>query len=274
MALYYLLLVAAVQGITEFLPVSSSGHLALLPGLTGMPDQGSAVDVAAHVGTLGAVVLYFRSDVARCAKGAIGLLRGRARSPDEMLALCLAAATVPVVVAGAALALTGLDEHLRSAAVVGWATLGFGLVLYWADSTGGAERDADGWTLRDAVVLGLWQALALIPGASRSGVVISGARRLGFARRDAARLAMLMSIPTIIAAGVLTGAEAAAAADAAFLGPAAVVAAVSFLCALGALRLMMRFLESYSFKPYVYYRIALGAAVLLAAPELQAAPGS
>lgn len=273
MALYYLLLVAAVQGITEFLPVSSSGHLALLPVLTGLPDQGSAVDVAAHVGTLGAVVVYFRSDVARCAKGALGLLRGRARSPDEMLALCLAAATVPVVVAGTALALTGLDEHLRSAAVVGWATLGFGLVLYWADSTGGAERNADGWTLKDAVVLGLWQALALIPGASRSGVVISGARRLGFARRDAARLAMLMSIPTIIAAGVLTGAEAAAA-DAALLVPAAIVAAVSFACALAALRLMMRFLESYSFKPYVYYRVALGAAVLLAAPELQAAPVS
>ena len=273
MTLYYLFLTSAVQGITEFIPVSSSGHLVLLPGLTGMPDQGLQLDVAAHVGTLGAVILYFRRDVFRVVKGALGLARGRIRSEDEKLALHLALATVPVVACGALLTVFGLDDAMRSIEVVGWATLAFGIVLYWADATERNDRSADGWTARDAIVMGLWQALALIPGASRSGVVISGARRLGFERKEAARLAMLMSIPTIIAAGALTGAEAAGEADAAFLVDGAVVAAVSFACALMALKLMMRFLEGYTYKPYVYYRIVLGAVLILAAPEIRSATG-
>jgi len=273
MTLYYLFLTSAVQGITEFIPVSSSGHLVLLPGLTGMPDQGLQLDVAAHVGTLGAVILYFRRDVFRVMKGVPGLARGRIRSEDEKLAMHLALATVPVVAFGALLTVFGLDDAMRSIEVVGWATLAFGIVLYWADATERNDRSADGWTARDAIVMGLWQALALIPGASRSGVVISGARRLGFERKDAARLAMLMSIPTIIAAGALTGAEAAGEADAAFLVNGAIVAAVSFACALMALKLMMRFLEGYTYKPYVYYRIVLGALLILAAPEIRSATG-
>lgn len=273
MTLYYLFLTSAVQGITEFIPVSSSGHLVLLPGLTGMTDQGLRLDVAAHVGTLGAVILYFRKDVFRVMKGAVGLVQGRVGSEDQKLALHLALATVPVVAFGALLTIFGLDNAMRSVKVVGWATLVFGLVLYWADATERNDRPAEGWTARDAVVMGLWQALALIPGASRSGVVISGARRLGFKRKEAARLAMLMSIPTIIAAGVLTGAEAAAEADRAFLVNGAIVAAVSFVCALMALKLMMRFLESYTYKPYVYYRIVLGALLIFAAPEIQNATG-
>ena len=273
MTLYYLFLTSAVQGITEFIPVSSSGHLVLLPGLTGMPDQGLQLDVAAHVGTLGAVILYFRRDVLRAAKGVPGLARGRIRSEDERLALHLALATIPVVAFGALLTAFGLDDAMRSIEVVGWATLAFGIVLYWADATERNDRSADGWTARDAIVMGLWQALALIPGASRSGVVISGARRLGFERKDAARLAMLMSIPTIIAAGALTGAEAVGEADAAFLVNGAIVAAVSFACALMALKLMMRFLEGYTYKPYVYYRIVLGAFLILAAPEIRSATG-
>ena len=273
MTLYYLFLTSAVQGITEFITVSSSGHLVLLPVLAGMPDQGLRLDVAAHVGTLGAVILYFRHDVFRVMKGAVGLARGRVGSEDEKLALHLALATVPVVAFGALLTFFNLDEAMRSIEVVGWATLVFGLVLYWADRTKRNDRSADGWTARDAIVMGLWQALALIPGASRSGVVISGARRLGFERKEAARLAMLMSIPTIIAAGTLTGAEAAEEADGAFLVSGAIVAAVSFVCALMALKLMMRFLESYTYKPYVYYRIILGALLILAAPAIRSAAG-
>ena len=273
MTLFYLFLTSAVQGITEFLPVSSSGHLVLLPTLTGMPDQGLQLDVAAHVGTLGAVILYFRRDVLRVLKGALGLARGRVGSADERLALHLALATVPVVACGALLTVSGLDDAMRSVEVVGWATLVFGLALYWADATERNDRSADSWTIRDAVFMGLWQALALIPGASRSGVVISGARRLGFERREAARLAMLMSIPTIIAAGALTGAKAAAEADSTYLVHGAIVAAVSFACALAALKLMMRFLEGYTYKPYVYYRIVLGALLILAGPEIRSATG-
>jgi undecaprenyl-diphosphatase len=263
MPLLHLFLVAIVQGITEFLPVSSSGHLILLPALTGLEDQGQAIDVAVHVGTLGAVMLYFRRDVAVLWRGTGELVRGGLGSKDSYLALCLGVATVPVVVAGLALTLTGLDDALRSAAVIAWATLIFGLVLWWADRTGAEARTAGDWTLRHAVVMGLWQAVALIPGTSRSGITITGARRLGYARHDAARLAMLMSIPTILAAGAVEGVEVIAEADTALLRDGAIAAALAFGSALAALAFMMRLLRSVSFTPYVVYRCVLGVGLLV-----------
>ena len=128
MPILHLILVAIVQGITEFLPVSSSGHLILLPNLTGLDDQGLVIDVAVHVGTLGAVVLYFRQDVGRAFAGLFRL--NDQSDPNARLALGLIVATIPVIVAGFILKLSGLDQALRSVAVVGWSTLIFGLVLY------------------------------------------------------------------------------------------------------------------------------------------------
>ncbi|MBD3677611.1 MAG: undecaprenyl-diphosphate phosphatase [Rhodobacteraceae bacterium] len=262
MTLFHLLLVAALQGLTEFLPVSSSAHLILLPNLTGLEDQGQVIDVAVHVGTLGAVILYFWTDVRRALRGLPKLLRGDVKDPDAWLAFCLGIATVPVVLFGLALKLTGLDDAMRSVTVIGFAMLGFGVVLYWTDQRGGHEKRTEGWSLRDAITMGLWQAVALIPGTSRSGIVISAARHLGYAREDAARLAMLMSIPTILASGVLLGAEVAATADLAAARDGAIAAAFAFVAALFALSLMMRLLRSVSFTPYVIYRVILGAVLI------------
>ena len=264
MPLLSLVLVALIQGVTEFLPVSSSGHLILLPGLTGMEDQGQVIDVAAHLGTLIAVVAYFRRDVARALAGTLDILCGRATT-DRTLAMGLVVATIPVVLAGLVLNLTGLDDAMRSVAVIGWTMLIFGLVLYWADRTGSEEKEARDWTLRDALVMGLWQAVALIPGTSRSGITITGARRLGYERRDAARLAMLMSIPTILASGTLLGLEVAATADTAAMRDGAIVALLSCVAALAALSLMMRLLRSVSYTPYVIYRVILGVVLLAVA---------
>lgn len=260
MPILHLVLVAIIQGITEFLPISSSGHLILLPNLTNLEDQGLVIDVAVHVGTLGAVILYFRQDVRRALHGVFRL--GDANDPDARLALGLIVATVPVVAAGLLLKLSGYDESLRTITVVGWTTLIFGLVLYWADQTGPTGKTARDWTLRDAIVMGLWQVLALIPGTSRSGITITGARQLGYARGEAARLAMLMSIPTIFASGVLIGGEVAATMDAAAARDSAIAAAFAFVAALGALHFMMRLLRSVSFTPYVIYRVALGLVLL------------
>lgn len=262
MPLLHLILVALIQGITEFLPVSSSGHLILLPNLTGLDDQGQIIDVAVHVGTLGAVVLYFWKDVSRAIKGLPKVLRGQIDDQNAWLALCLIAATIPVIIAGLILKLTGLSDALRSITVVGWATLIFGLVLYWADRTGTETKTADNWSLKDAVTMGLWQTLALIPGTSRSGITITAARQLGYARQDAAKLAMLMSIPTILASGTLLGAEVALNMDAAAAKDAVIGAAFAFIAALGALHFMMRLLQSVSFTPYVIYRVALGLVLL------------
>ena len=262
MTLLHLVLVAMIQGVTEFLPISSSGHLILLPTLSGIADQGQAVDVAVHVGSLGAVIVFFRRDVAMAVRGGISLMRGRVRDEGAQLALCLIVATIPVVLAGLALTVTGLDDAMRSTAVIGWTMILFGLLLWWADRAGGAERAAESWTLRDALTLGLWQAVALIPGTSRSGIVITGARLLGYDRFGAAKLSMLMSIPTIIASGVLLGAEVAADADAALARDAALAAALAFVAALLALAVMFRLLRSVSFTPYVVYRVVLGVILL------------
>ncbi|MGX9356145.1 undecaprenyl-diphosphate phosphatase [Roseobacteraceae bacterium S113] len=262
MTLFALILVAIVQGITEFLPVSSSGHLILLPNLTGQADQGQAIDVAVHVGTLGAVILYFWSDVKIALRGTLRLMKGKVDTQGAFLALCLAIATVPVIIAGLILKITGLDDAMRSITVVGWSTLIFGLVLYWADQTGAQKKETAQWSMKDALVLGLWQAIALIPGTSRSGIVITGARALGYKREDAARVAMLMSIPTIIASGVLLGAEVVGDADWALMRAAAIGAAFAFIAALLALTLMMRLLKSVSFTPYVIYRVVLGIVLI------------
>lgn len=263
MTLFHLFLVAVIQGLTEFLPISSSGHLILLPNLTGLDDQGLVIDVAVHVGTLFAVILYFWRDVARAGAGALRLLRGKVDTPGAFLALCLIVATVPVVIAGLAIKLSGLDAALRSTALIGWTMLGFGLVLYWVDQRAPQQRQADQWSLRHALMMGLWQVLALIPGTSRAGITITGARALGYTRHDGAKLAMLMSIPTITMAGLLLAAEVAAAADAGAARDGAIAAVFAFLAALAALAIMMRLLRSVSFTPYVIYRVIFGTGLLI-----------
>jgi undecaprenyl-diphosphatase len=262
MMLWHLVLLALIQGVTEFLPISSSGHLVLLPNLTGLDDQGQVIDVAVHVGTLGAVIVYFWPDVRLGLWGVPRLLTGRIDTPGARLAFLLMVATVPVILAGLVLHLTGLADALRSIAVIGWTMLVFGLVLYWADQRGPTLKQTENWSLRDAVILGLWQAVALIPGTSRSGITITGARFLGYGRDSAARLSMLMSIPTIAASGILLGADVAMAADLAALRDGAIAAALAFAAALVALAVMMRLLKTISFTPYVIYRIVLGVILL------------
>jgi len=265
MPLLQLILVALIQGVTEFLPVSSSGHLILLPRLTGLEDQGQAIDVAVHVGTLAAVVLFFWRDVRA---GLIGLpraLSGHLETEGARLALGLIVATIPTVIFGTFLHFTGLSESLRSVAVIGWTMLVFGVVLYVADQRGPIDKSASDWGVRDAVIMGLWQMLALIPGTSRSGITITGARSLGYNREDGARIAMLMSIPTIIASGVLLGTEVALDADVGLMRDMGLAALLAMASALAALALMMRLLRSVSFTPYVIYRVALGMVLLFIA---------
>ena len=262
MPLLQLFLVAVIQGITEFLPVSSSGHLILLPGLTTLEDQGQVIDVAVHVGTLFAVILYFWSDAKSAIIGLPRLMIGRADTQGACLALLLLIASVPVIAFGLILHLTGLDAEMRSVKVIGWAMLVFGVVLYWADQTGPCVKDDSKWNLQDAMVMGVWQAVALIPGTSRSGITITGARFLGYSRHDAAKIAMLMSIPTIFASGFLLGAESVITANMAVLRDGAIAALFAFLSALIALSVMMKLLNRLSFTPYVIYRVMLGLILL------------
>lgn len=265
MSFFHILLVAIIQGITEFLPVSSSGHLILLPNLTGLEDQGQAIDVAVHLGTLGAVVVYFWADVRIALFGVPRLLTGRIDTDGSRLAFLLIMATIPVVIVGFVLSVTGLSDAMRSITVIGWTMLGFGILLWVMDQKGSTDKVAADWNLRDAVIMGLWQAIALIPGTSRSGITITAARALGYERTDAAKLSMLMSIPTILASGALLSVKVIGDANMQVMRDGAIAAVFSFVAALLALGLMMRLLQSISYTPYVIYRIALGCALLFIA---------
>ena len=263
MSLLTLSLLAIVQGITEFLPISSSAHLILLHELTGQSHEALALDVAVHLGSILAVVLYFRADVLRAFVGAGQVLRGHLASPEAFLALCLMLATLPALVLGVVLAVTGWVDLLRDARLIGVTMIVFGVWLWWVHRTAPEVRAAREWRLRDALRMGLWQAVALVPGVSRSGITITEARRLGFDRHSAAKLSMLMSVPITLATGGYLGLKVVKRGmDAALLGDIALGAILAFGAAWAALALMMRFLDRVSFTPYVIYRILLGAVLL------------
>ena len=261
MTLLQLVVIALVQGVTEFLPVSSSGHLRLLALFGGWPDRGLAIDVAVHVGTLLAVVVYLRRE---CAAMAAGLLRLRAglADPGVRLLAHLGLATVPVVAAGGLAVLWFGSGWRNSLPLIAWATLGFGVALHLADRLGAARRTLAEMGRASALAIGLAQMLALIPGASRAGVTITAARALGYGRRDAARFSMLLSIPAIAAAGALAAWELGAAADAALRAEALAAAGLAFAAALAAIAAMMGWLARATFTPFVVYRVLLGGALL------------
>lgn len=262
MSTLHVILLAIIQGLTEFLPVSSSAHLELWHKYVGETPDDLALDIAVHLGTLGAVILYFWKDVKLAFIGFLNLLRWRLMEPGAHLALALIIATIPVVLIGLVMKVFGLFELVRSLAVMGWAMIGFGILLWFVDRNPIEEKTAGQWTLKDAAVMGLWQVLALIPGTSRAGITITGGLFAGFGRSDAARLAMLMSIPTILASGAILSIDVVGAADWQLARQAALAAIFAFFAALGALAFMMQLLRSVSFLPYVIYRVVLGAIIL------------
>ncbi len=260
MPLLHLAVLAVVQGITEFLPVSSSGHLILVPIFTGWPDQGLLMDVAVHVGTLGAVLVYLSRDVLDMLGGFFDMLRGR-RAHKIALVGYIILATVPVIVAGYLLNLY-YPGGFRSIMVIGWTTLCFGLFLALADWMGMTLRRMDHIRVTDALVIGLFQVLALIPGTSRSGITMSAARLLGFERQDAARFSMLLSIPVILGAGTLKGFELYETDDVVLTYQVFLAAGMAFFMALIAISVMMAWLRRSTFAPFVFYRVGLGIFLL------------
>ena len=254
---------AVVQGATEFLPVSSAGHLALLPALFGWPDQGLAFDVAVHLGSLLAVVGYFRRDLAallRAAPEALALRRPASPGPRARLLRNLALATAPVLAAGFLLRFR-VEDTLRDPVVIAAATIGFGVLLLLADRRR-ARRELSAMDWRHALLIGVAQIFALIPGASRSGVTLSAALLAGFSRVEAARFSFLLSIPVILAAAALKAAHLAALPRVEW-GVLAFGTALSALCAYACIALFLRLIERVGMLPFVVYRVLLGLAILV-----------
>ncbi len=263
------IVLALVQGLTEFLPISSSAHLVLTSQWFGWPNQGLAFDVAVHVGTLLAVVGYFRKDWLRLAGGAWRSVASRQLDDDGRMAWLIALATVPAGLAGLALD-DWMQLQLRSVTVIAWATIGFALLMAYADRrpNAGGGPGADAWGIADmnwrwALIIGAAQALALIPGTSRAGITITAALLLGFSRPAAARFSFLLAAPLIGAAGSLKGLELITAAQPApwpQLAVATLLAgAVAWLC----IRYFLRWINRIGLMPFVAYRLALGGALLV-----------
>lgn len=258
MELIQIILLALVQGLTEFLPISSSAHLILFPALSGWADQGLAFDVAVHVGTLSAVVWYFRCEIVVMLRDWVASLRQRRRVGDSNLAWAVGFGTIPVGLAGL-LFKDVIETSLRSPLVIAWATVIFGLLLWWADAQGKRERSEHSIGWRDVVVIGVAQAIALIPGTSRSGITMTAGLMMGLTRAGAARFSFLLSIPVIVLAGGLNTLELAQSSmpvDWAALGLGVLFSALSaYLC----IHLFLKALERIGMLPFVIYRLLLGA---------------
>lgn len=248
---------ALLQGLTEFLPISSSAHLILLPVLVGWADQGLAFDVAVHVGTLIAVVSYFRKDIAVLFMAWLGSLSGQPSNANSRLAWYVLLGTIPVGLAGLLLN-DAAETVLRSPLVIASTTIVFGLLLWWADKQGKQLRQLDQMTLKDCVVVGLFQVLALIPGTSRSGITMTGALFLGLTRDSAARFSFLLSIPVITLAGGLKMIELIQVGESLDWTPILVGVGVSAISAFVCIALFLKVLNRIGMLPFVIYRLLLG----------------
>ena len=253
-------LLAIIQGITEFLPISSSGHLALTPMLLGWKDQGVTMDVAVHLGTLGAVLLYLWREVWMMLSGLANLIAGRVNEGAKLAWLVLIA-SIPVGITGLTLE-AYMANGLRIPLLIGWAFIIGGILLYLGDRYGLKIRRITHITIGNAFLIGVSQAFAIIPGASRAGMTITMARFLGYERRDAARFSMLLSIPAITGASFLHGVDVIGSGDTAFQADLLLAAGLAFVTALLAIIVLMSWLQRKSFTPFVFYRISLGILIL------------
>jgi undecaprenyl-diphosphatase len=253
---------AVLQGLTEFLPISSSAHLVLVPVIANWPDQGLAFDVAVHVGTLAAVLVYFHRDVLGMSRDwVVSLLQGRAVGQSR-LAWWVIVATIPTGLAGLAVnALAG--DALRSPIVIAFANLIFAAALWLADVKGARRRNIDSLGFMDALLIGCAQSLSLVPGASRAGVTMTAAMALGLGRRAAARFSFLIAIPVIALAGLLKTYEGITDQVPVQWDVVAVGVVFSAVCALGCIHGFMVLVERVGMLPFVLYRLALGGVLLL-----------
>ncbi|MDJ0814220.1 MAG: undecaprenyl-diphosphate phosphatase [Woeseiaceae bacterium] len=255
------IILAIVQGLTEFLPISSSGHLVLVPYFFDWRDQGLAFDVAVHFGSLLAVIIFFRRDIAGLIRGGLQVLGGNVRTIESRLALGIALGTVPAALAGLLL-VDWIEVNLRSPTVIVATLSGYAVLMILADRYGKREREISSMRIRDAFLIGVAQALALVPGTSRSGVTITAGRMLGFERQDAARFSFLLAVPVILLATGYSLIGLLQQEDAVPWGQLAVGVSVSAIVAYLSIEFFMRFVSRIGLLPFAIYRLALAGIIL------------
>lgn len=262
MELIQIIVLAVVQGITEFLPISSSAHLILVPVLSGWQDQGLAFDVAVHLGSLVAVVWYFRRELNAMSADWLRSVQRRELVGESRLAWAVLWGTVPAGLAGLLLG-DLIETHLRSPLVIAWATIGFGVLLWVADRHGRRRRSEQTLTWRDVLVIGVAQALALIPGTSRSGITMTVGLMLGLTREAAARFSFLLAVPLILLASAyqsLALARSTVPVDwTGFLLGIVLSAVAAYAC----IHYFLKLIQRIGMFPFVVYRLLLGALLLV-----------
>ncbi len=257
-----IIVLAIIQGLAEYMPISSSGHLILLSKFTAFEDQGLVLDIALHFGSILAVIIYFYKDILLVIKD---LFASRfvpsLKTEGSRLFWLLVVATIPAVVVGLALYYSGM-EWLRSIRIVGWNILIFGTVLWFVDKYSNSDKKIEDLTIKHALFIGVAQSMALIPGTSRSGVTITMARFLGINRIEAAKFSMLLSIPAIVGASLLAGWELYRSDEVVHLFEIFNAVSYSFIISIAVIFFMMSWLKKYSFLPFVVYRVILGLVLL------------
>jgi len=265
LSLFEAIVLGIVQGLTEFLPISSSGHLRIVPAMAGWEDPGAAFTAVIQLGTMAAVVLYFRKDLIAIMRTWLASLRDRSlrRERDARLGWYLILATVPISIIGLAFS-DQIENGARDLYLIAIMLIVFGIVLLIAEKVSRRDRDIETITGRDALIVGFAQALALIPGVSRSGATISAGLLLGFDRVAAARFSFLLSIPAVVLSGlfemrhVIDG----SAEGAVGIGPTAVATVLAFISGYLSIAFLLRFLTTHTTNVFVAYRVVLGAVVL------------
>ncbi len=279
MGLFRAIVLGIVQGVTEFLPISSTAHLRIVPELLGWPDAGAAYTAMIQLGTVAAVIVYFWRDLVRLTQAFVeGVLRGAPfRTLDSRLAWFVLVGTLPIGILGLTFK-HHIETSLRSLYVIAFAMVGLAVVLLLAERIAQHRRTLREMGWPDAIVIGLCQAVALIPGSSRSGTTLTGGLALGFRREDAARYSFLLSIPATAAAGVFEMRHLLRSGEP-FTGPDVLMGTlVAFVTGLAAIAWLLRFLRTRSTVVFVVYRFLLGGLLLFLlasgrlSPQPEAAP--
>lgn len=261
MELSHIIWLALIQGLTEFLPVSSSAHLILVPSLLGWPDQGLAFDVAVHLGTLMAVVAFFRRDIVALFLAWIGSMKPGNMTPEARLAWGIILGTIPAGLVGLAFK-DVIEVHLRSPLVIAATTIIFGLLLWYADKRSRLERDEYSLSWQDFLVIGSAQAMALVPGTSRSGITITAGLLLGLTREASARYSFLLSIPIIVLSGLGVTKDLVTSPLPVEWGTLLIGTVIAAISAFVCIHYFLAFINKMGMTPFVIYRLLLGVLLL------------
>ncbi|MDH5178043.1 MAG: undecaprenyl-diphosphate phosphatase [Gammaproteobacteria bacterium] len=261
MTLLQTIVLALVQGLTEFLPISSSGHLILAKDVFHWPDQGVAFDVAVHMGTLSAVVWYFRKEINAMTRDWFSSIAQRRMVGESRLAWAVLWGTIPAGLVGLLLH-DFINNHLRTPVVIAYTTIGFGLLLWFADKSGAQQRDEHSIRWKDVLIVGLAQALALVPGTSRSGITMTAALLLGLNRTAAARFSFLLSIPIIVLAGGYETKKLLAQTTPVDWNALLIGTILSAITAYLCIHFFLKLLDRIGMLPFVIYRLLLGVVLL------------